>query len=101
MRKWLLGIFRDPIVEILLKNSQLTKTQLETLLIDLLAEKISGKKIKIEYDLKGPRGTYKYCPDTAKMKKVLGWAPSTPLDEGLKRTYKWAEEELFSFYRSG
>ena len=48
MRRWLSGIFRDPIVEILLKNSQLTKTQLETLLIDLLAEKISGKRIAYE-----------------------------------------------------
>jgi len=48
VRRWLLGIFRDPIVEILLKNSQLTKTQLETLLIDLLAEKISGKRIVYE-----------------------------------------------------
>ena len=48
VRRWLLGIFRDPIVEMLLKNSQLTKTQLETLLIDILAEKISGKKIVYE-----------------------------------------------------
>ena len=48
VRRWLLGIFRDPIVKILLKNSQLTKTQLETLLIDLLAEKISGKRIVYE-----------------------------------------------------
>jgi len=48
VRGWLLGIFRDPIVEILLKNSQLTKTQLETLLIDILAEKISGKTIVYE-----------------------------------------------------
>jgi len=48
VRRWLSGIFRDPIVEILLKNSQLTKTQLETLLIDLLAEKISGKRIVYE-----------------------------------------------------
>jgi len=48
VRRWLLGIFRDPIVEMLLKNSQLTKTQLETLLIDILAEKISGKRIVYE-----------------------------------------------------
>ncbi|RLF10187.1 MAG: hypothetical protein DRJ69_03475 [Thermoprotei archaeon] len=76
----------------------------EVVSINEVARKIivlSGKNIKIDYELSGPRGTYKYCPDTAKMKKVLGWAPSTPLDEGLKRTYKWAEEELFSFYRSG
>ena len=48
VRRWLSGIFRDPIVEILLKNSQITKTQLETVLIDFLAEKISGKKIVYE-----------------------------------------------------
>ncbi|MEM2098492.1 MAG: hypothetical protein QXU99_01925 [Candidatus Bathyarchaeia archaeon] len=38
----------DPIVKILLKNSQLTKTQLETLLIDVLAENISGKQLKYD-----------------------------------------------------
>ncbi|RJS84316.1 hypothetical protein CW706_04340 [Candidatus Bathyarchaeota archaeon] len=32
----------------MLKNSQLTKIQLETLLIDVLAEKISGKRIVYE-----------------------------------------------------
>ena len=48
VRRWLSGIFRDPIVEILLKNSQITKTQLETVLIDFLAEKISGKRIVYE-----------------------------------------------------
>jgi len=48
VKRWLSGIFRDPIVKILLKNSQLTKIQLETLLIDLLAEKISGKRMVYE-----------------------------------------------------
>ncbi|MEM3695360.1 MAG: hypothetical protein QXJ11_05310 [Candidatus Bathyarchaeia archaeon] len=40
---WLVRSLSDPIVEILYKNSHLTKTQLETLLIDILAENISGK----------------------------------------------------------
>jgi hypothetical protein len=40
---WLNGAFNDPIVKILSKNSQLTRTQLETLLIDVLAENIAGK----------------------------------------------------------
>jgi hypothetical protein len=35
-------------VKILAKNSQLTKTQLETLLIDVLAENISGKQLKYD-----------------------------------------------------
>jgi len=45
---WLNGAINDPIVKILAKNSQLTKTQLETLLIDILAENISGKQLKYD-----------------------------------------------------
>lgn len=45
---WLNGALNDPIVQILTKNSQLTKTQLETLLIDVLSENISGKQLKYD-----------------------------------------------------
>ena len=48
VQAWLNGALSDPIVEILAKNSQLTKTQLETLLIDVLAENISGKQLKYD-----------------------------------------------------
>jgi nucleoside-diphosphate-sugar epimerase len=27
------------------------------------------------------------------IKRVLGWEPSTPLSEGLKKTYVWIEEQ--------
>ncbi len=45
---WLTGALNDPIVKILSKNSQLTKTQLETLLIDVLAENMAGKQLKYD-----------------------------------------------------
>jgi hypothetical protein len=45
---WLNGALNDPIVKILAKNSQLTKTQLETLLIDVLAENMAGKTLKYD-----------------------------------------------------
>jgi len=45
---WLNGALSDPIVKILSKNSQLTRTQLETLLIDVLAENISGKQLNYD-----------------------------------------------------
>ncbi|TRO48583.1 hypothetical protein E2P60_00750 [Candidatus Bathyarchaeota archaeon] len=48
VQAWLNGALNDPIVKILSKNSQLTKTQLETLLIDVLAENISGKYLKYD-----------------------------------------------------
>ncbi|MDR0470632.1 MAG: hypothetical protein LBH79_02755 [Nitrososphaerota archaeon] len=45
---WLNGALNDPIVKILAKNSQLTKVQLETLLIDVLSENISDKQLKYD-----------------------------------------------------
>ena len=48
VQAWLNGALSDPVVKILAKNSQLTRTQLETLLIDVLAENISGKQLKYD-----------------------------------------------------
>jgi len=50
-QKWLQGALDDPIAKILLKTSNLTKTQLETLLIDILAENLTEKSLS--YDEKG------------------------------------------------
>ena len=43
---WLLGSINDPIAKIIAGNSHLTKTQLETLLIDVLSETIANKPLK-------------------------------------------------------
>jgi len=48
VQSWLTSSLNDPIVKILAKNSHLTKTQLETLLIDILSENIAGKPLKYE-----------------------------------------------------
>ncbi|MEM3823557.1 MAG: hypothetical protein QXH87_01345 [Candidatus Bathyarchaeia archaeon] len=48
VQAWLTNALNDPIVRTLAKNSHLTKTQLETLLIDILAENISGKQLKYD-----------------------------------------------------
>lgn len=48
VQTWLNGALNDPVVKILSKNSQLTRTQLETLLIDILAENIAGKPLKYD-----------------------------------------------------
>ncbi len=47
-QKWIKTSLTDPIVKSLLKNSHLTKTQLETLLIDVLAENITEKPLKYD-----------------------------------------------------
>ncbi|MEM2080699.1 MAG: hypothetical protein QXP44_01130 [Candidatus Bathyarchaeia archaeon] len=48
VQAWLNWALNDPITKILYKNSQLTRTQLETLLIDILAENLSGKHLKYD-----------------------------------------------------
>lgn len=48
VQSWLISSKNDPIVKILAENSHLTKTQLETLLIDVLSENIAGKPLKYD-----------------------------------------------------
>ena len=48
VQTWLNGSLNDPIVNLLAKNSHLTKTQLETLLIDTLSENMAGKQLKYD-----------------------------------------------------
>lgn len=43
VQSYIINSLNDPITKILAKDSHLTKTQLETLLIDALAENITGK----------------------------------------------------------
>ena len=47
-QNWLNYSLNDPIVKTLSKNSNLTKIQLETLLIDVLAENISDRSLKYD-----------------------------------------------------
>lgn len=45
---WVLSSLSDSIVKVLAENSHLTKTQLETLLIDILSENFAEKPLKYE-----------------------------------------------------
>jgi len=48
VQKWLTQSINDPIAKILAKNSNITKTQLETILIDILANNMSERPLKNE-----------------------------------------------------
>lgn len=68
----------------------------EMVTINKLAEMIigiSGKKLKIKH-VPGPQGVRGMNSDNRLIKEKLGWAPSMPLIEGLKITYKWIEEQV-------
>lgn len=48
VQKWLIRTLDEPLTKILTENSHLTKIQLETLLIDVLADEAAGKKVEYE-----------------------------------------------------
>lgn len=60
----------------------------------LMISKIAGKKLRARHDLSKPQGVRGRNSDNTRLRKVLGWEPSTSLEEGLGVTYRWIEEEL-------
>lgn len=62
-------------------------------LIALLAD-LSGTAIEPRYMPFKGEGTRRRLPDIRKAHEVLGFDPSVPLSEGLRRTYAWYVEEL-------
>jgi nucleoside-diphosphate-sugar epimerase len=56
-------------------------------------ERIAGVALTREYELDAPRGVAGRNSDNTFIKKVLNWEPDTPLDAGLRVTYKWIEEQ--------
>jgi nucleoside-diphosphate-sugar epimerase len=68
----------------------------EMVTIDQLAQmimQIAGVKLKIVH-VPGPQGVRGRRSDNRLIREKLGWAPSMPLIEGLKRTYPWIEEQV-------
>jgi len=54
---------------------------------------ISGKDIKVEYDLSKPQGVRGRNADLTLAKKILGWYPKTSLEEALERMYNWTKKQ--------
>jgi GDP-D-mannose 3', 5'-epimerase len=61
-------------------------------LADIVME-VANKKLSIKH-IEGPLGVRGRNSDNKLIKKELGWAPSRPLKDGLRETYKWISEQL-------
>ncbi len=59
-----------------------------------IAVDISGKRITRKYDLSAPQGVRGRNADLTLLRKVLGWEPQVGLEEGLKRTYQWINQQV-------
>jgi GDP-D-mannose 3',5'-epimerase len=56
--------------------------------------KVSGKGIPLKFDTSKPEGDIGRCGDTEKAAKILGWSQSVNIEEGIRRTYRWAESQI-------
>lgn len=54
---------------------------------------ISGKNINIK-NIPGPEGVRGRNSDNALIKEKLGWAPSLPLLDGIKKTFAWIKDQV-------
>jgi nucleoside-diphosphate-sugar epimerase len=57
-------------------------------------EEIAGYTMERKYDLGAPKGVRGRNSDNTLIKQYLGWEPSIPLKDGLKKTYDWIKEEM-------
>jgi Nucleoside-diphosphate-sugar epimerases len=62
-------------------------------LVDIV-EDIAGIKLERRYKLDAPKGVRGRNSDNTIIKKLLGWEPSIPLRDGLKKTYDWIYEQM-------
>jgi len=68
-----------------------------TVTIRRLAEivvKTSKKDIRARYDPSKPTGPRSRIPEVSEARKMIGWSPSTSLEEGIEKTYRWMEKLL-------
>jgi GDP-D-mannose 3',5'-epimerase len=57
-------------------------------------ERIAGVNLERHYDVTAPQGVRGRNSDNTLIRQLLGWEPSIPLDDGLRKTYDWISGEI-------
>lgn len=57
-------------------------------------EEIAGIKLTRSYKLDAPKGVAGRNSDNTEFRRRYGWEPSTPLRDGLSKTYEWIEQQV-------
>ena len=58
------------------------------------AAKVAGKVVRKVYNLKAPKGVRGRNSNNDVIRKELGWDYSQTLEEGIRKTYAWIEEQI-------
>jgi GDP-D-mannose 3', 5'-epimerase len=62
-------------------------------LFDLVC-RVAGKALMRRNDLSKPQGVRGRNSDNSRLRQVLGWEPKISLDDGIRNTYLWIEQQL-------
>ena len=62
-------------------------------LVDLICG-IAGKSLEKRHDVSKPQGVRGRNSDNSRLREVLGWEPTTALENGLRPTYEWIETQV-------
>lgn len=65
-----------------------------------MAEEIAGYKLNRRYDLAAPKGVRGRNSDNTLIRQYLGWEPSIPLMDGLRKTYEWIHDQMVEAKKS-
>jgi hypothetical protein len=49
-----------------------------------------------KYNIAAPKGVRGRNSNNVLIKKLLSWAPSTSLEVGLEKTYRWINDEILN-----
>ena len=60
-----------------------------------ILEKITGHKVKKNYDRSKPKGVNSRSSDNTLVKKVLNWSPKISTEEGMARLFKYVNSEYY------
>ena len=62
-------------------------------LVDIV-EGIAGVRLKRRYKLDAPKGVRGRNSDNTRITQQLSWAPTIPLEDGMRKTYSWILEQM-------
>ena len=60
-----------------------------------LTEQIGGIKLRRTYDPHAPKGVGGRNSDNTMIQRILHWEPTTPLRQGMEKTYAWIQQQYF------
>ena len=71
-------------------NDKITINELVSIL-----EKITGHKVKRNYDKSKPKGVNSRSSNNTVVKKILNWSPKISTEEGMKKLFQFVESEYY------